>query len=189
MDFLTLWLPIVLTGVAVFVASSVIWMATPLHKKDYCAPPNEETMLAALREGNYAPGLYCLPWCAGANFKDPAFQEKLKRGPWAHLAIMAGPPSFGRCLAQWFAFQVVLALLIAYAAAAAISFHAGTPYLKVFQVVGATAFIAHASGPVCESIWRGISWRSSAVKMIDAVVYTLITAGIFASMWPRALAA
>lgn len=188
MDFLTLWLPIVLAGVGVFFASSIIWMATPLHKKDYCAPPNEEGVLGVLREGSFSPGLYCVPWCSGANFKDPAIQEKLKRGPWAHIAVMGRPPSFGRCLSQWFAYQIVLAALIAYAASAAIPFRAGTEYLKVFQVVGAIAFIAHAAGAPCESIWRGISWRSSAVKMVDALVYTLITAGIFASMWPRAIA-
>jgi len=188
MDFLTLWLPIVLSAVAVFFASSIIWMATPLHKKDYCAPPDEDAVLSALREGKYGPGLYCVPWCSPATMKDPAVQEKLKRGPWAHLAIMSGPPSFGRCLAQWFAYQVVLAALIAYAASAAIGFNHGVEYLKVFQIVGAMAFIGHAAGPPCESIWRGISWKSSAVKMIDALEYTLLTAGIFASMWPRALA-
>ncbi len=44
-----LWLPILLSAVIVFVASSVIHMATPWHKSDYPKLPNEDRVMDALR--------------------------------------------------------------------------------------------------------------------------------------------
>ncbi len=49
MDLLDLWLPILLSAVFVFIASSVIHMMTPMHKKDYEKLPNEATVLEGLR--------------------------------------------------------------------------------------------------------------------------------------------
>jgi len=45
----TLWLPILLSSVFVFVASSVIHMLLPWHKGDYSSVPNEERVMDALR--------------------------------------------------------------------------------------------------------------------------------------------
>ena len=38
----SLWLPILLSAVLVFVASSLIHVLTPWHKGDYPAPPRRE---------------------------------------------------------------------------------------------------------------------------------------------------
>lgn len=194
MEFIAqLWLPIVLSAAIVFIASSILWMATPLHKKDYLPPPDEEAITRALREHRFAPGKYFIPWCGGEGGKDmksPEYQAKLKSGPWAQFTVMSAPPSFGRCLGQWFALQVALAFFIAYAAAAALPTGAGAPaYLKVFQVVGAIALLAHAGGAAIESIWHGAAWRRTAVCIFDGVVYALLTAGTFAWLWPRAIPA
>ena len=45
---LSLWLPILLSGLLVFVASSVIHMMLPYHKKDYRAAPGEDGVVDAL---------------------------------------------------------------------------------------------------------------------------------------------
>lgn len=51
MEFLTeLWLPILVSAVAVFVVSSVLHMVVPLHKGDYRKIPDEENVMAGLEE-------------------------------------------------------------------------------------------------------------------------------------------
>ena len=44
-----LWLPIVLSAVIVFVASSIMHMLLPYHRSDYKALPDEDKILPALR--------------------------------------------------------------------------------------------------------------------------------------------
>jgi len=191
MAFLTeLWLPILLSAILVFVVSSILWMATPLHKKDFLPPPNEDGLMSVIKTHNFGPGSYYVPWCGnpGAQ-KDPTFQAKMKSGPWAMLTVMSNAPSFAQSLALWFASQLIVSAIIAYAAAAALTMGAGAPdYLKVFQVVGAIAFLANAAMAPQDSIWKGVSWTRTAVRVFDGLVYALVTAGTFAWLWPRELA-
>ena len=51
-----LWLPIIVSAVLVFVASSVIHMASPWHKSDYPKVPNEDRVREALRTLAIPPG-------------------------------------------------------------------------------------------------------------------------------------
>ena len=55
-----LWLPILLSAVFVFLASSVIHMAFTYHNKEYHGLGNEDEVRAVLRKANAAPGLYFL---------------------------------------------------------------------------------------------------------------------------------
>lgn len=189
MEFLTeLWLPILLSAVAVFIASSVIWMATPLHKKDYSNPPDQDGILDVLRRTPFQPGLYFLPWAADcrSGMKDPEFQAKLKAGPWAQLIIPPGAPSFGRSLVQWFINSLVVSALIAYVAAVALPMGAAAPeYMRVFRLVGSAAFLAHAGMAAHDTMWKGLGWRFTLTKLFDGLVYALLTAGVFAWLWPR----
>src|SRR4029079_4442170 len=57
----TLWLPILLSAVAVFLASSISHMASPWHRTDYPKMPNEDRARDALRPLNIPPGDYMLP--------------------------------------------------------------------------------------------------------------------------------
>ena len=45
----SLWLPILLSAVVVFAASSIIHMVLPYHRNDFKKLPDEEGFLAALR--------------------------------------------------------------------------------------------------------------------------------------------
>ena len=56
-----LWLPILLSAVGVFLASSVIHMASPWHKSDYPKMANEAAVMDALRPPALAPGHYFFP--------------------------------------------------------------------------------------------------------------------------------
>lgn len=187
MDLLMqLWLPILVSAVLVFVASSIIWMATPLHKKDFVAVPDEAGLQGMIRSQGLKPGQYYIPWCAGSqSANDPAFLERFKSGPWASLIVMGSAPNFGKSLGLWFLHNFILSVIVAYAAAAALPMNPGPDYLKVFQVVGAIAILAHAGSWMELSIWRGLPWRFSLVRLFDGVVYGLVTAGTFAWLWPR----
>ena len=57
----SLWLPILLSAVIVFLASFVLHMALPWHHADYAQVPEEEKARAALRPLGIPPGDYMVP--------------------------------------------------------------------------------------------------------------------------------
>ena len=180
----TLWLPVLASAVLVFVASSVIHMALPWHKKDYTALAKEGEVLAALRKFDIPPGDYFAPLCTSmAEMKSPAFVEKMKAGPVAHMTFLpAGPPSMTKSLIQWFVYSLFVSLFAAYIAGRAL--HAGAPYLAVFRFSGATAFGAYSVALVQGSIWYGRSWTTTWKSVIDGFVYACLTAAVFGWLWP-----
>ncbi|MDX2132739.1 MAG: hypothetical protein SFY69_11880 [Planctomycetota bacterium] len=178
----SLWLPILASAVGVFVASSLIWMATPLHKHDYKNPGDKEPrLLDALRDAALAPGVYFLPWCMGMADKG-AMMEKLKAGPWALVYVQGGPPSMGKNLGAWFAHLLIVGVFVAYVAGTGLA--AGAPFLAVFRAVGAAALLAHAGYALPMAIWHGMPWSQVPGRLIDGVIYALVTGGIFAWLWP-----
>ena len=64
----SLWLPIVLAAVFVFIASSVIHMAPLWHRNDFQPVAHEAEVLGALRPFTPTAGEYSLPWAG--NLKD-----------------------------------------------------------------------------------------------------------------------
>ena len=112
-----LWLPIVLSAVIVFVASSIIHMVLPYHKNEYRQLPDEDKTLAALRATPLQRGLYVFPFCTHQEMKSPALIEKYKQGPVGFLNILpSGPPAMPKFLIQWFAFCLVIGFFVAYLA-------------------------------------------------------------------------
>src|SRR5271154_2690145 len=85
-----LWLPILLSSVFVFVASSIIHMALQCwHKSDYGKLPQEDKVMEALRPYGLLPGDYMLPNCSGsAEMRTPEFKEKLQMGPVMMVTVM-----------------------------------------------------------------------------------------------------
>ena len=72
----SLWLPILLSAVIVFVASTVIHMGPFWHRGDFPPLPRESEVLSALRPFAIPPGDYFIPRVGGmeemrsAEFKD-----------------------------------------------------------------------------------------------------------------------
>src|ERR1700682_4942374 len=110
-----LWLPILLSAVIVFVASSIIHMVLPIHKSDYRKVPNEDNVLDALRAAGVTPGrTYHFPFTTHKEMKSPQTVEKFKRGPVGLLTIMpSGAPNLGKFLGQWFLYCVVVSIFTA----------------------------------------------------------------------------
>jgi|SRR5208283_1195777 len=185
MGFLAaLWLPIVLSAVIVFVASSIMHMMLPYHRSDYKGLPDEDKIRATLRAANLKRGLYILPYATHKDMKSPAMCEKYKEGPVGLLTIMqSGPPAMGKFMAQWFVFCLVVGFFTAYLTGHTVA--AGANYLVVFRVAGTAAFMAYGLGQLIDSIWKGQPWSNTLKHVFDGLVYGLLTAGVFGWLWPR----
>lgn len=179
-----LWLPILVSAVFVFFASFILHMLLPLHRGDWRKLPAEDDVQEALRRFNIAPGDYALPSGGSPSaMKDPAFMEKMKRGPVAVMTVMpAGQFSMGSNLAQWFVFNIVVSVFAGYLAGAALA--PGAEYLEVFRFTGTTAFTAYVLGYIPLSIWYKRAWSAQAKNAFDGLVYALLTAGVFGWLWP-----
>jgi len=181
---LSLWLPILLSAVFVFVLSGVLHMALPWHKNDYRPAPDEDKVRDALRPFDVPPGDYMLPACNDGNYNTPEFKAKLDAGPnWIVTVLPKGQGAMGLTFVQWLIFLVVVSFFIAYVAAHAVP--AGTHYLGVFRIVGTVAFLAYAAAQWPQSIWMRKSWCSTVKHTIDGLLYGLVTAGTFAWLWPE----
>ena len=99
----SLWLPIVLSAVLVFLASWIIHMFLPNHRRDFAKLPNEDALLDALRSMNIPSGQYLAPYAnTAAQMKQPEYAEKRKRGPSLFLTLIAGGDTgMGKSLLQW----------------------------------------------------------------------------------------
>lgn len=184
MAFLTeLWLPILLSAVFVFVASSVIHMLLPIHKSDHRPLKDEARVLDALRPSSPSPGQYMFPWCTSMkDMGSPEYLEKVNRGPVGFMTVLPnGPMAIGRQLMQWFAYCVVTSIFVAYVASFA---HAGTDYMSVFRLTGTVGFLGYGLGAVIDSIWKAVPWTTSFKFLFDGLVYALVTAGTFGWLWP-----
>jgi hypothetical protein len=180
-----LWLPILVSTVLVFIASSIIHMVLKYHNKDYTRLPNEDAVRAAIRAGSPVPAQYIIPYCPDMkDMEKPEYQQKFAEGPVAVLNVMkAGKPNMGKPLGQWSLFILVVSLFIAYIASHTIP--RGTVYLEVFRIVGAVGFLAYSASQVQGSIWMGKPWKITWKDVFDGLVYGLLTAGTFGWLWPR----
>jgi hypothetical protein len=180
-----LWLPILLSAVIVFVASSILHMVLPLHKSDYRKLPDEERVMDALRGAGVTPGpTYHFPHCTHQEMKAAATVEKFKRGPVGLLTVIpSGAPNMGKYLGQWFVYCIVVGIFVAYLTGRLLS--PGTHYLQVFRVAGTVAFIAYAFGQFQDSIWKAQPWGVTFKHVFDGLIYGLLTAGTFGWLWPR----
>jgi len=181
----SLWLPILLAAVIVFVASSVIHMAPLWHQNDFPKLPREDEVLAALRPFAIPPGDYFLPRPGGRDeMRSPEFQDKVTKGPVAVMTVMPnGMINMTRSLLQWFVYLLVVGIFVAYITSRSLA--AGTPYLRVFQIAGATAFIAYWLALCQQSIWYRRSWTLTLKAAFDGLIYASLTAGVFGWLWPR----
>lgn len=181
----SLWIPILLSAVIVFVASSILHMALPYHRNDLRRVPNEDEARQAIRALKIPPGDYAIPHAGSPEaMKDPAFLAKMSEGPVVFLTVVPpGPLSFGARLARWFVYSIVVSVTAAYVAGRAVG--AGAEYLQAFRFAGCTAFLGYAMALPQHSIWYHRSWGTTIRSMIDGLIYGLLTGGTFGWLWPR----
>jgi len=184
-SLVALWLPILLSGVAVFVVSSVIHMVTHWHDSDYPKLAKEDEVMDALRPLGLAPGDYMIPRPASREeMASPAFAEKMNKGPVLMMTVMpSGPFSMGRNLGLWFLYSLVVAFCAAYVASRALAPGAG--FLPVLRFAGTAAFLAYSLGLWQLSIWYRRSWLTTFKATVDGLVYACLTGAMLGWLWPR----
>lgn len=185
MAFLTdLWLPIILTSVALFFCSFLFWAILPHHKDDYSAAPDEEAMRSAVRSLGLPPGRYMFPNCKDSKgMKDPELQRKMEEGPMGMLNIWP-VPNMGKNMALTFLTFLAATKLIAYLARETIP--NGAEFARVFQVVGTAGVLTWCFSFIANMIWFNGGARAIVMCIIDGLVYGLVTGAIFAFLWPAA---
>lgn len=181
-----LWLAILLSGLFCWFASALIHMLIKYHNADYKQLPNEEAVSAVLGEGSPEPALYTLPHCNDMKaMGEESMQKKFNDGPVAMISILPnGMPPMGKLLSQQILFFVFGAFLIGYLASLSI---VETPdFMVVFRQVFIASFLAYGWAQIPYSIWMGQPWSNCLRFLMDALIYSVVTASTFAMFWPGA---
>jgi hypothetical protein len=183
-SIMSLWLPILVAAVIVFIVSSIIHMVLRYHSSDFVGVPAEDDVMNALREFDIPPGDYFIPHGEGMEaLNSPAYIEKTEKGPVALLTVMpTGRPSMGKNLVAWFIYCVVVGIFTAYLASLVLP--AGAPYRTVFRFVSAAAFVGYALALWQNSIWYRRKLSTTLKNTFDGIIYGLATGGVFGWLWP-----
>lgn len=183
-DVTQLWLPILVSSVLVFLASSVVHMVTPWHKGDYRRLTNEDGVMQALRPFGIVPGDYMVPRPSSMEeMKSPAFLEKVEQGPKVIMTVLpGGPMTMTKNLAAWFVYLLVIATIAG--GLDALVFRRGADGHEVFHVTMIASFLGY-----CAALWQMVIWYNRSIgttlrSTIDGLIYAAITAGVFAYFWP-----
>ena len=180
---LSLWLPVVLSAVFVFIVSSIMHMVLKYHSNDMKALPKEDEVMDALQPFNIAKGEYFMPYISDMKQRETdEFKAKLKKGPVAFLTVVPGAYDMGGKLFMWFVYSLLVGFFTAYVAGVALA--PGAHYLAVFRITGAVAFVGYALALMQNSIWYGRGWGSTLKYMVDGFIYAMVTAGTFGWLWP-----
>jgi hypothetical protein len=212
MDFLThLWLPILLSGVGVWIASAVAWMAIGHHTKDRDAIPGggEQEFMDTITRMNIPPGNYGFPdFCQHHNLPPEERRKAMKalydKHPQGLLRVWA-PVNMGANMLFTFLFYLVTSTVIAYLGWAALGHSHGAAsglaptlpvaetgsaagngvFWKVFQITGTAGILAYCFASFPGDLWFQTKRRAMLMNWIDGVVFGLITGAIFAWLWPK----
>ena len=182
---LDLWLPIVLSAVAVFLLSFLIHTVLKYHRNDVKRHPAEDDVLNAIRRANTPPGDYVLPHATMENMNAPEYVAKRSAGPVALMTVLpGGPPTMKRELIGWFIYSLIVSIFAAYMTSRALMGDAAIEYMDVFRFAATTAFIGYGLAQIQESVWWGRSWNTTLKNLLDALIYGLVTGGIFGWLFP-----
>lgn len=179
-----LWLPILLTGVVVFMVSAMVWMVMPHHKADFARADDEDALMDAVRDSVGGPGMYMFPWAPDSEQTSEGYRERLLGGPVGILRVRDSQSVLDMkpAMAKSILLHLVVAAFVAYLAS--ITLEQGATYMSVFKVTGVAAFMAHGFIGFQESIWFGLPGKVAFKHALDGLVYALLTGGIFGWLWP-----
>ena len=180
-----LWMPIVLSAVGVWVASAVIWMALPHHKKDHDKLPDEGAFIAALKSLNIPPGNYGYPYFGDrSQCNTPEAKKAFQEGPLGMLCAWKPGMGMGKSMVLTFMVYLVISTLIGYLCWHVFRHGAPLPaqhsFADVMQISGTAGVLAYSFAFLPSGIWFQTKPRALAMCVIDGVVYGLLTGAIFA---------
>jgi hypothetical protein len=180
-SILELWLPILLSGVAVFFLSFLMHMVLPHHKSDWSPLPKEDETMSVL--GDIPRGQYMFPHCPSPQaMKDEAWRKKYEDGPAGMVVILPrGPMSMGKALGVSLLFNIIISLFTAYVASMALPHIASS--MLVFRVTSVVSFLGYAGALGWNVIWMGHAWTSTLKSAFDGAIYGIATGLIFVAFW------
>lgn len=179
-----LGLPIILSAMGVFLASSIVHMVLKYHNSDYRKLPDEDRAAEAMRGA--APGYYRMPHCLDMKeMASPEMMKKFKDGPVAFVTVSQnGPPNMGKLLGLWFAFCVVISVFVAYLTGRSLGPDA--EFMNVLQIASTTAFLGYGASEPISAIWKAQPWGMTLKSVFDGLIFALVTGAVFAQFWPSA---
>lgn len=180
---LSLWLPILLSSIVVFLASMIVWPT--LHRSDYKGLPDEEAAVKALRPQNLQPGLYNIPNIAKrSDSRKPEVLKKFEEGPVGFLTVLPNKfPAMGTSLSLSFLYYLLVGIFVAYLSRQTLS--EGAKFVIVFKLTGVSAWLAYGTAIIPEAIWFGRPWKAVGRTLVDALIYGSLTGAVFGWIWPN----
>ncbi len=184
MPFGSLWIPVLVSAAASWIASAIIWMALPHHKSDFRKLPDEGAATDALRKLGLTPGQYLLPFMGDhSKMKDPAYLKRLEEGPLVFFRVkQPGIPKMGPQLIAYFVYCFVVSFVTGYIARHTLNY--GAERLIVFRLTGTVAMGFYGLALIPESIWMWRPWSVTWKNVVDSIIYGLLTGAVFAMLWP-----
>ncbi|MCZ6837183.1 MAG: hypothetical protein O7G85_15520 [Planctomycetota bacterium] len=183
-SLLDLWLAIMASSFAVFIASSLAHMVLPHHKKDWDKLPDEEALLEFIRKNKVPRGQYMFPSCEDWNdLKDPEKKKHYMAGPHGTIRIWSGMPNMGRNLGLTFLSYIIIGLFVAFLSSMA-NLQAGSEFMPVFIFTATAAIMAYTFGYIGDTIWYGQPLKPFLNDLADSILFGLLTGVMFALLWP-----
>ncbi|MCM2372631.1 hypothetical protein [Aporhodopirellula aestuarii] len=181
MTVFDLWLPIVLSGLATHILSTLNWMVFPHHKPEWQKLPAEDQLQDMVVLEKIPAGQYMLPFTdRPEEMKSEAFQGKQAKCT-GMLILWERPINMMSAIGKTIAFFMVAAFVIGYLASLALA--PGASFGTVMQFVVTAGLLTH-----CAAHFPHVFWfkRRIAMELLDGVVYAVVTGLIFAIVWPSA---
>ena len=180
-----LWIPIVVSSLAVLGTSCVIRVFIAQRLRNWKTLPEEDATVEHLQKSGAGPGFYVFPGrhSRASNASEESRLQRMESGPWGTVNIRAGQPSIGKALVQSLTFCLVTSILVAYLGTLALS--PGDDFSRVFQVIGTAGILAYAFGGIPNAIWFGLDFRSAVLDVVDGIFCGLITGAVFGILWPN----
>lgn len=179
MSVFDLWLPILATGIATHIASTIAWMALPHHKPEWRKLPVEDELQDWLDSKNVAAEQYLFPHTHDPEvMKSEDFQHKMQSKCRGMLILWPEPVNMGAAIGKTLAFFFVAAFMIGYLTSLA---SLDGSFMDVFRFTFTAALLTHCAGE-----FPGVFWfrRKVAMSLLDGLAFAIITGLLFAWLWP-----
>ena len=174
MNVFDLCWPIILSGIAVHIACTLAWVVLPHHKPEWLRLPMGPLDDALPAAGAEVGKQYML-------IESGAKPDDSNAKCHGSLILWTHSPNMGKNIALTVTYFLCMSAIIGYLASIAMT--AETPKLDVFRFTATCALLCYSFGGMSHVIWFR---RRVLLDMIDGLVYSLITGGIFMALWPAA---
>lgn len=175
-----LWLPIVASGIATHVLSTLAWTVLPHHKPEWRHLPQEDQLHSLLTDKTVPPGQYIFPYAGDYQKVNTDEYRRKQEACSGMLIIWPTPTNMGKAIGLTLITFLIIAFVIGYLASLALP--RGAEFQKVLQFVTTAGLLAHVSAKFPFVFWFR---RKIAMDVIDGVVFALATGLTFAALWPH----